>query len=126
MMEQNASVDLSPTLTRILGAVAVASVLITTIYVANFSPVASEISARWNVHSRAVTQYRLDRLAAFKATWKDKCALTPAGKIGYPLASNFNRFLPPRSLDLDFKDGTKTFYDLNDLKTVDCPHNPNS
>jgi hypothetical protein len=125
-MDKTVDVELSPILPRTLAALAVVSVLATTTYAVFFSSVGSEFSALINSHNRAAAEYRIDRLAAFKATWKDKCALTPAGKIGHPGASNFNSFLPPSSLDLDFKDGAKAYYDLNDLKTVDCPQSPNA
>ena len=81
----------------------------------------AEISAQLKAPRLAREQWRLELNETFRATWEGHCVQTPAGRIGYPLASNFGGFLPPGSLDLDFREGSKASYDLNDLRAVDCP-----
>lgn len=66
-------------------------------------------------------QERQRRNEEFIVAWKHKCAMTPSGNIGYPLASNFDGYWPPKSLTLDFKEVGTQKYKLDDLRPVDCP-----
>ncbi|MCS4089954.1 hypothetical protein [Rhizobium sp. BK176] len=111
------------------GATAAALVLAATVYLVFFSPANVLLGIVWDqmkAPQRAHEQYLAQQQATFKATWEARCARTPAGKIGYPLASNFSHFYVPNSLDLDFQEGPQASYHLDDLKVVDCPHNPKS
>lgn len=113
----------------VVGATAAALVFAAAVYLVFFSPAPALMGIVWDqmkAPHRAHEQYMAQQQAAFKETWGARCAQTPAGKIGYPLASNFSHFYVPNSLDLDFQEGSQASYDLADLKVVDCPQNPKS
>jgi hypothetical protein len=121
-----------PTSAKVLTAAGVAatvSVFATAVYLVFFTPAPVLMGIVWDqMHApkRAHEQYLAQQQATFKATWGARCVQTPAGKIGYPLASNFSHFYVPNSLDLDIQGGSQASYDLVDLKVVDCPQNTRS
>jgi hypothetical protein len=116
----------SSKLTTAVGATAAAIVLSFAVSLFLFTPAASVWGVLWaEMRSPKVELEKrfAQQQAAFKATWEGKCAQTPSGRIGYPLASNFKHFYLPKGLDLDFQEGSGAFYDIDDIKTVDCPRN---
>jgi hypothetical protein len=125
-MEKTMNAKPSSKASTVVGVTAV-TIVLAAVYLVFFTPATVLWGVIWNqmnAPSLARQKHREELKAAFRASWEGKCAQTPAGKIGYPLASNFSGFYLPNSLYLDFKEGSKASYDLDDLKAVDCPQNP--